>query len=239
VFLDHAPPNSMFGDRLSNEINWAAHDPTMLAGNLRDTNLFMYTGNGVPGPLDSGLPNVGAMSIEWGVHQLTTLFHRRLDALGISSQFDDYGSGTHSWPYWARDLRWSIGAVMSDFNNPRPTPTSITYTSADAGYAAYGWQVAMHRAVREFSTLQGAGSAGFTVKGSGAATVVTPAIYVPGGRFTVTVGSQTTVQRASAAGTLTIDVPLGPSNTVQEFPLDGPPIGTRVFTKRVTIAPAP
>jgi hypothetical protein len=178
------------------------------------------------------------MSIEWGVHQLTTLFHHRLDALGIPSQFDDYGAGTHSWPYWARDLRWSIGAVMAGFTNPRPMPTSVTYTSADPQYAVYGWHVTMHRLVREFSTLQGAGRSGFTVKGSGSASVVTPAVYRPGGRFTVTVGSRTLVERASGAGTLIIDVPLGRSNTVQEYPLNGPPIGARVYTTQVTIARA-
>jgi S-formylglutathione hydrolase FrmB len=120
ILLDQAPLNSMFGDRLGNEINWAAHDPTTLAANLRDTNLYMFSGNGTPGPLDSGPPNTGAMTIEAGVHVLTTLFHRRLDTLRIPNEFIDYGPGTHAWPYWARDLRWSIGTVMAHFTHPRP-----------------------------------------------------------------------------------------------------------------------
>jgi hypothetical protein len=197
----------------------------------------MYTGDGAPGPLDSS-PNPYAMGIEWGVDQLTTMFHHRLVQLGIPSTFDNYGSGTHSWPYWARDLRWSIGAIMADFNNPRPNPTTVTYTSADSQYAVYGWQVTTHRLVREFSTLQDAGPSGFTVKGSGRATVVTPAVYTPGASFKVTVGSTTVTQQASGAGTLTIDVPLGPSNMVQEYPLDLGPIGTKVYTTHVTVAPA-
>jgi S-formylglutathione hydrolase FrmB len=237
TFLDHVPPTSMFGDRFTDEINWAAHDPTTLANNLRDTNLFMYTGDGAPGPLDSS-PNPYAMGIEWGVDQLTTMFHHRLVQLGIPSTFDNYGSGTHTWPYWARDLRWSIGAIMADFNNPRPNPTTVTYTSADPQYAVYGWQVTTHRRVREFSTLQDAGASGFTVKGSGSATVVTPAIYTPEASFKVTVGSRTVTEQASGTGTLTIDVPLGPSNTVQEYPLDLGPIGTKVYTTHVTVTPA-
>ncbi len=56
-------------------------------------NLFMYTGNGFPGPLDSGLPNGGSNVIEGGVEQLTILFHQRLQALGIPSVYDDYGTG--------------------------------------------------------------------------------------------------------------------------------------------------
>ena len=52
--LDGVPANSMFGPRTSEEINWAAHDPTTLAENLADTRLLMFTGNGMVGPLDKG-----------------------------------------------------------------------------------------------------------------------------------------------------------------------------------------
>ena len=90
--LDDVPANSMFGPRTTEEINWAAHDPTTLAENLADTRLFMFTGNGQPGPLDTG-PNPLASAIEAGVEVLTKLFHARLEALGIPSYFDDYGPG--------------------------------------------------------------------------------------------------------------------------------------------------
>ena len=119
------------GRALTEEINWAAHDPTTLAANLRHTDLFMYTGNGQQGPLDSLVPNPEANVIESGVEQLTILFHNRLQALGIPSLFDDYGPGTHSWPYWARDLKWSIGPIMNDFAHPPATPSAVTYTSAE------------------------------------------------------------------------------------------------------------
>jgi S-formylglutathione hydrolase FrmB len=236
VALDGAPANSMFGPRTSEEINWAAHDPTTLADNLRDTNLFMYTGNGFPGPLDSGLPNGGSNLIEGGVQQLTLMFHNRLAALGIPSTFDDYGNGTHSWPYWARDLKWSIGPIMADFNHPLPPPSAVTYMTADPSYWIYNWQVAMHRAVEEFSTLANATRHGFTLKGSGSATVRTPAFYMPRRRYKITIGASTVIERAGRYGKLTISVPLGPSNTVQEYPLDGPPLGTAVYTTNVSIA---
>jgi S-formylglutathione hydrolase FrmB len=238
VFLDHVAVNSMFGPRLTEEVNWAAHDPTTLAENLRGMNLFMYTGNGFPGPLDSGVPNGESNLIEGGVEILTKLFHQRLEALGIPSHFDDYGNGTHSWPYWARDLRESIGPIMADFRHPLPAPRAVTFTAAEDSYEAFGWQVTMHRAVEEFSTLQNASASGFTLLGSGSATVVTPSSYRPGRRYTVTVGSQAIGERADRHGRLTIAVPLGPSNTVQEFPLDGPPLGTHVYTAHVAIARA-
>ncbi len=236
VGLDHVPADSMFGPRLSEEINWAAHDPTTLANNLRDTNLFMYTGNGTPGPFDGLIPNPYAAAIEAGVHQLTTLFHNRLQALGIPSYFDDYGGGTHSWPYWARDLSQSIGPVMADFANPRPAPSQVTYTAAEPSYTIYGWQVTMHRSVEEFSTLENATRGGFILMGSGSATVVTPALFHRRRRYRVRIGSHSIRERADRYGRLTIQVPLGPSNTVQEYPLDGPSTGTTVYTTHVTIS---
>jgi S-formylglutathione hydrolase FrmB len=233
--LDGVPANSMFGPRLTEEINWAAHDPATLAENLRATRLSMFTGDGLTGPLDGGSVNPGAMAIEAGVQQLTELFHNRLQSLGIASSIDDYGAGTHSWPYWSRDLRQSIDWVMAGFAHPGPAASQITYTSADAGYSVYGWQVSMHRGVREFSTLRGAGPSGFTLQGSGSATVITPAVYRRGVRYAVSVGAQTLLEPPARDGRLRIEVPLGPSDTVQEYPLGGPPLGTTVYSTRVAI----
>jgi hypothetical protein len=199
----------------------------------------IYTGNGQPGPYDSVLANPLASAFESGVHQLSTLFHSRLQALGIPSTFDDYGPGTHTWPYWKRDLEWSIPAVMAAFAHPSPTPAAITYTSADPAYAVFGWQVSLHRGVREFSTLRGAGPTGFTLAGSGSATVLTPARYPRHARYRITVraASGTTVVggRTGSGRRLSIRLNLGPSNTVQEYPGDGPATGTRVYTTRVSI----
>lgn len=237
--LDGVPPDSFFGPRATQEINWAAHDPATLAENLRGLGLVIYTGNGQPGPFDPLLPNLAADAIEGGVHQLSTLFHNRLDALGIPSTFDDYGPGTHSWPYWKRDLEWSSGAVMAAFAHPPPVARAITYTSADPVNSVFGWQVSMHRAVREFSTLREAGPNGFALDGSGSATVRTPARYARHARYRVTVRSAagTTVQsvRTGRDRWLTIALPLGPSNTVQEYPADGPATSTTVYTTRVSI----
>jgi hypothetical protein len=206
----------------------------------------MYAGNGAPGPLDTGIPNPQALVIEGSVSELTRLFHNRLQSLGISSLYDAYGPGTHTWPYWARDLRQSIGPLMDVFAHPPATPASIYYTSADPSYSDFGWQVTVTRAVREFSTLSSARANGFTLQGSGSATVSTPARYRRGARLHVSVASAqgtfpafTRTVRVGRSHRLTVTVPLGPSNTVQEYPLDGPPLGTTVFTTRVSIVRAP
>ena len=232
--LDGAPANSMFGPRPTEEVNWAAHDPTTLAGNLRDTRMRVYTGNGKPGPFDSA-PNPEGSAIEAGVERLSMLFHRRLQSLGIPSFYDDYGPGTHSWPYWARDLRQSIGPLTADFARPVSIPRRVTYMSADASFALYGWRVAMHRAVREFATLANAGVGGFTLHGSGSATVTTPGRYRRGARYLIRIGARTMSVQVGRARRLTIRVPLGPSNRVQEYPLDGPPTGTTVYKTHVSI----
>ncbi|MHB8691252.1 MAG: alpha/beta hydrolase [Solirubrobacteraceae bacterium] len=238
VVLDGVPANSMFGSRLTNEINWAAHDPATLAPNLAATHLLMYTGNGFPGPFDGGKVNGGANIIENGVHTLTLQFHQRLDSLGIPNYLDDYGNGTHSWPYWTRDLKQSIGTIMHNLTSAPQTTGPVTFTSADSTYSVFGWSVQTQRKVREFSTLLDATAAGFTLQGSGGAVVQTPAVYRPGHRYLVTatgVGPGTSTLQADAGGHLRIPVSLGPSDTLQEYTIDGSTIGTTVRSTQVRV----
>lgn len=240
VGLDHVPPNSMFGDRATNGINWADHDPTTLANNLRGMNLFSYFGNGEPGPLDTS-PNPGGTTIEALVHQDSVNFHKRLLALEIPSFYDDYGPGTHSWPYWARDLKWSVGPIMEAFAHPPRTSRSFTYTIADPHYSVFGWSVTMHRTAEEFSTLEGASSRGFALAGSGSGTVITPAQYPPGRSYRLTLrGEGGSSSRATATadgeGRLHIEVPLGPPNPYQQDTAEAIAAGTAVYTTTVSIA---
>ncbi len=244
---DHVAPFSIFGDPFLDEINWAAHDPTTLAENLADTNILLFVGDGLPGPLDPSpltdpsYPEAGL--IEGAVDVDTTLFYDRLNALGISSYWDNYGSGTHSWPYWTRDLQQSIGKIMADFANPLPNPSKVTYTSTSTDYTIYGWQVSMQRTAEEFSTLENANSSGFALAGSGSGQVVTPAVYTPGGTYQVTIAEQKVspvVEQLTADGTgaLHITVPLGAANKYQEYTAQGYATGTKVYTTTVSIASA-
>jgi S-formylglutathione hydrolase FrmB len=233
VFLDGVPPNTFFGDRATQELNWAAHDPATLTSNLRWTNLYAYTGDGRPGPLDTGAPNPGASGIEWGVHELTQLFRDEVVKRGIPIDYHDYGPGTHTWPYWTRDLQEVIGPVMDDFAHPTATPRAIEYASADDRWQQWGWSVAFQRPAREFSTLSNAGARGFTLAGSGAATVLTPPFYRPGARLIVVVGGVRRVARADSTGRLTVAVPLGPGNPAQQ---STPGAQTRVYETTVKVA---
>jgi hypothetical protein len=170
-----------------------------------------------------------------------------LKALGITPVvYDPYGPGTHSWPYWARDLRWSIGDIMGDFEHPAPNPTAFSYESGLPSYSIYGWRVAIDRKVAEFSTISPTGPTAFELQGSGSATVTTPPSLTRKTRYRVTIqsGSGTTTRTLSTGRrrTLTLAVPLGPSDTVQEYTGAQPPAaspGTTVYTTHVTITKLP
>jgi S-formylglutathione hydrolase FrmB len=210
--LDHSSdPDAMFGPRATNEINWQAHDPATLVPNLRHTGIWLWTGNGQPGPLDSGSPNPGAEAIEGGVHTLTMLFHGHLQDAHIPSHYDDYGPGTHTWPYWTRDLKQFMGPLMRRFAHPPRRPRAITYKSADDLWRQWGWLVAMDRPARAFSALHHARPRHFEISGDGTAHVTTPAAFRPHARLRVKLPSGWTDAKADGKGRLSITVPLGPS----------------------------
>ena len=238
--LDQVPPDTFFGSSVTDGINWAAHDPTTLAENLRWTRMYLYWGNGQPGPYDKPDPgNGGAALIEGAVGESSKGFQRRLTDLRIPAFFDPYGPGTHSWPYWTRDLQQSIDRIMADFASPEPNPPGFTYTSADDSYGVYGWNVAMHRTAREFSTLSGVSCRGFALAGSGSGTVTTAPCLKRGARYRVTMtgrDSSTTLVRAGRDRRLVLTVPLGPANPYQEDTAQAQAAGTAVYTTYVRIA---
>jgi S-formylglutathione hydrolase FrmB len=111
AFLDGGLPGDQFGNRLISNANWQAHDPWTQAPNLRGMTVEIDTGNGVPGPYDTGA--VLGDPFEEQVHEMSLSLHRRLLSLGIPHIWDDYGPGTHTWPYWQRDLRQALPSMMS------------------------------------------------------------------------------------------------------------------------------
>jgi S-formylglutathione hydrolase FrmB len=117
---DGGRPGDQFGDRVLNEGVWRAHNPWDLAARLRGTVLTLHTGNGQPGRYDT---NAGPLDpIEEQVREMNLSFHRRLVDLGIPHRWDDYGGGTHSWPYWQRDLREDLPSMMAAFAHPPAPP---------------------------------------------------------------------------------------------------------------------
>jgi S-formylglutathione hydrolase FrmB len=265
---DGDPPGTFFGNPMTDGINWAAHDPATLVQNLADTRTYMYWGNGFPGPYDSGAPGE-PNGIEGAINYDNMDFENDVNAAGIPScsgggtpsgqsaptaptpgcdaYFEAYGDGTHSWPYWTRDLQWSLPYIMSDFANPLPAPSQINYTSGENSYSVYGWSVnftvgSQARPYQELSTLANADQNGFQLTGSGAAQVVTPAVYTPGDSYQVSMtgphAANPAVLTADSNGQLTMEVPLGPSSPFPEYFANAPSQATLSYTTTVTISPA-
>lgn len=99
-------PLDMWGLPLVHDRHWRASDPLHLAAGLRGTGLFLSCGlTGRPGPLDApDAPWSAANLAEPLVRSTLRPFLRRLRALGVPVTTHLYRDGTHSWPYWEREL---------------------------------------------------------------------------------------------------------------------------------------
>jgi len=95
-------PRALWGDPESDEEIWKAHNPYDLAPLLAGTTLFVSAGNGQPGPLDRD--KTSSDEIEVSIGQENEAFVKRLRELGLDTQVELYGSGTHNWVYWQREL---------------------------------------------------------------------------------------------------------------------------------------
>jgi S-formylglutathione hydrolase FrmB len=211
---DRVPPFSELGNPALDLVNWEGHDPATLDTNLRGMHLYLWTGMGLPGPFDSGPDPYGSL-IEGAVYQSTQHFYDHLQADGIPAFYDNYVYGTHTFAYWARDLRAYVPKLMGDFALP-VRPAVASYTSIDKQWSQWGYTVSVTRsAAQEFSALTGGSGAGYSFAGSGTATVTTPGVYRPGSPATVTVsgpsGTATRAVRVGPDGRITTVLALGSS----------------------------
>ena len=212
--LNQTQPEAMFGSRATNEINWQGHDPATLAENLRGLDIWLYTATGFPGEHDGGQPNPGGSGIEALTYSSTMGFVERARQLGVPHHLVDYRYGTHSWAYWADDLRQYLPHAMAVFEAPPARPAAASYRSVEPTWSQWGWTVtSQRRSPQDWTTLGAAGPEGFALTGVGRATVTTPELYPPGADLRVTMASDrstsTTTVTADAAGRLHLSVPLG------------------------------
>ncbi len=114
---------NMWGPQGSEE--WVKNDPYVNAEGLRGLDLYISTGNGLPGQYDTlngpyalpgayGLANqivIGGV-IEAGTNFCTHNLKNKLDSLGIPATYNFRDSGTHSWGYWRDELQrsWPVQA---------------------------------------------------------------------------------------------------------------------------------
>ena len=206
-------PDDIYGSRATEEISWHGHNPTDLADHLRDVALQVRTAEGFPDP-SIETPGEGTASdctLERGIFDMTTAFHERLVALGISHVWKDYGAGCHTIPNFLREFADSLPGLERVLAHPRPDPRTFTYRSIEPRFSVWGWRVAADpdRAL-EFLTLQDAGRLGATLAGSGMTRVTTPPFFR--GRATVDVrtkGGATKAVEPDRRGRLHLTVDLG------------------------------
>ena len=111
-------PAALWGDPRRNGGVWAASNPYDLAPRLRGVRLFVSAGDGRPGPLDGPAVSGQARQIEENLYPQNREFVRRLRELAIPVRFDDYGPGTHDWPYWERELHRSLPLLLDALHPP-------------------------------------------------------------------------------------------------------------------------
>lgn len=119
---DVADPDALWGDADADRAVWAAHDPYWLAPGLTRIPVFLSCGDGTAGPYDQP----GATSA------YETLFlaenrhlARRLRELGDTRLTSDfYGAGTHTWPYWQRELGRALPTLLGAMGVPERAPAA-------------------------------------------------------------------------------------------------------------------
>lgn len=184
-----ADPDAIFGPRATQELNWQAHDPGTLVGNLRGMQIALWTGDGTPGPLDPTPVDPVAAAIEKITFGATMRFDHDLTAAGIKHAYHYYGGGTHIFAYWARDLTEYVPTMMRRFRHPGKDPSVVSYRAVADEWAQWGWTVELTRPEPAFSVLDRARRTGFLLTGTGTARVTTPAVYRVGAKVRVVVES--------------------------------------------------
>ena len=104
----------IWGDPTRDRANWAAHDPTTLAANLRGTGVHVSAGNGSAGPLDETehAPWDIRYLSESQVERTSKDFVARARSVGVPVTSNFYGPGSHTWPYWQREMHANWPTIM-------------------------------------------------------------------------------------------------------------------------------
>jgi S-formylglutathione hydrolase FrmB len=113
---------AVFGDPIAQRDIWEAHDPYSLARMLTPTRLFIASGDGTAGgPFD---PPDHTDNLEATIFRENVAVADRLAELHIPATLDFYGPGSHSWPYWQRELHRALPLLL-DAIDPGDSPEHV------------------------------------------------------------------------------------------------------------------
>lgn len=155
-------------------------------------------------------------------------FQQRMEDIGHRGDLDlRHADGAHQYTWWSkwleeRQLPYLLERLADPSRGPGPRsaiPESFRYRSIRSRFSVWGYRVEVDRDVREFLDLRAVSRVGFTIQGSGRATVLTAARYRAGVTYTVTGARSGPALRLTAdrTGRLTIPVDLGPSHADEQF----------------------
>jgi S-formylglutathione hydrolase FrmB len=232
----------MWGDPVTDAVNWRAVDPTYLASNLDGVSLFLASGTGEPRRFDRPAgASGGYSSTEALIWQMNLRFAAALTAAGIDFRPYFYGPGSHSWPYWLRDLRHLLPDIDRAFADPLPAPPRIPfdYRTVAPTFTIWGWRFSCRHRGREFTYLAGVTRTGFAVSGSGTLAVTTAPVYAARRAYRISVaGARPVNVRSDRHGRISFTVALGRGQTAPQahFPPAGPPAGWRTVVVAIATA---
>lgn len=108
------PNENVWGDQVSDEDRWRAHNPTDLAAAFKGVWLYVATGTGAPGgPAGEDPTRPHSYANENFIWQMNLNFTRALDEAGVRYTSDTDGGGYHHWPYWQHQLHQALPKVLN------------------------------------------------------------------------------------------------------------------------------
>ncbi|MFE1910359.1 alpha/beta hydrolase [Streptomyces anandii] len=90
---------------------WDAHNPSRMVDRLARTWVYLYAATGQPGGLEPEF-NAGASLLEQPLTSSTYKLGQELRRAGGTVTLDLMQPGTHSWPYWKRELHTMWPSVL-------------------------------------------------------------------------------------------------------------------------------
>ena len=220
--LDTAIPDSIYGPRATNEVNWRGHNPADLAANLRTVDLQLYTGNGILGTNEiSDRDALQGCALEGGIIQPETQsLHNTLVGLGVPHKYAAYNWGCHTASMFKQEIAETLPRFSEVFAKNTPIPATFDYRSIAPEFSLFDWSVtADPNRATEFLDLRNVGNTGFTITGSGTTRITTPPIFPGNKPVTVLINGTATILRPDSAGRITITVDLGQPDQDQQYTL--------------------
>ena len=91
-------------------MGWNESNPVNVVEDLDGVELYISYGNGEPGKLDDD--DRGVDPIETWIGQSNESFVAAMAEAGVDATINAYGEGTHSWPYWDRELGAALPLLL-------------------------------------------------------------------------------------------------------------------------------